>query len=86
MPIQFLTAAQRANYDRYVAEPTAVDLTRYFHLDDTDHQRLVSKRGEHNRLGFAVQLTTVRYPGRFLDDITSEAPLSHFGSKSGPLN
>jgi len=69
MPVQFLTVGQRANYGRYVAEPTEVELNRYFYLDDADHQRLSGKRSEHNRLGFAVQLTTVRYLGRFLDDI-----------------
>jgi TnpA family transposase len=74
MPVQFLTAGQRADYGRYVAEPTEVELNRYFYLDDTDHQQLSGKRGEHNRLGFAVQLTTVRYLGRFLDDTTQAPP------------
>lgn len=54
MPVHFLTARQRADYGRFIAEPAAVDLARYFYLDDVDHQRLAGKRGEHNRLGFAT--------------------------------
>jgi len=62
-----------------------VDVARYFHLDDGDLQRLASKRGAHNRLGFAVQLTTVRYLGRFLDDMT-QAPRSVLSTLSSQLD
>jgi len=75
MPVYFLTPEQRASYGRYITEPNAEDLARYFYLDDSDYQRIMSKRGEHNCLGFAVQLTSLRYLGRFLDDC-AEAPFN----------
>ena len=68
MAVSFLSAAQRDCYGRYPDVVTPDDLARCFHLSDDDHAQIMSCRGHHNRLGFALQLTTVRYLGTFLDD------------------
>ena len=58
-------------YGRFVGSVSELDLERFFSLNDDDLTIVGRRRGSANRLGFAVQLGTVRYLGGFLDDPTA---------------
>jgi hypothetical protein len=56
MPIGFLTDADRVRFPIDVA-PT--DLLTYFTLSEADLELIQAHRGDHNRLGFALQLVAL---------------------------
>jgi len=68
MPVEFLSDAEAAAYGRYTAVPSPAELDKVFFLDDEDRKLVGLRRGPHMKLGFALQLVTVRYVGLFLED------------------
>jgi hypothetical protein len=66
--VEFLTDEQAARYGSFHEVPSRAELERYFFLDDADREAVQAKRRAHNRLGFAIQLTSVRFLGRFMPD------------------
>jgi TnpA family transposase len=68
MPGQFLSKAERERLQSFPAEITPDELITFYTLS-TDDLALVRKRsGDHNRLGFALQLGTLRYLSFIPDD------------------
>lgn len=61
---------QESQYGCFTDNPTSEQLAKYFWLDDKDKELVWRHRGEHNQLGFAVQLGTVRFLGTFLSTPT----------------
>jgi TnpA family transposase len=73
MPGRFLTDAERERLRRFPTEVPSEDLVDYFTLSDRDQVQVRRQRGSANRLGFALQLCTLRYLG-FVPDPLCPVP------------
>ena len=69
-----MTLSASEPQDRLPPEIAEDILRKYFLLTDADLSEVEQCRGSVNRLGFAVQLCTLRWRGYFLPD-TSDLPL-----------
>ena len=79
MPIGFLTEAERERLSRFPDEIPYDDLSAYFTLSDNDIQEIQRQRGDHNRLGFTLQLCALRYLGFAPNDMSTAPPAAvHF--------
>jgi len=84
MPIEFLTDEQAGKYGQFVGVPSRAQLERFFFFNDADRALTEQRRRDHNRLGFGVQLGTVRFLGVFLSD-PLDVPEEVLGYVAGQL-
>jgi hypothetical protein len=70
MPIHIFTEAERAKLDTFPEEITRDDLITFFTLTKADQQQLPRSSTPHNRLGFALQLCTLRFMGFVPEELT----------------
>lgn len=83
--MEFLSDQEAAAFGRYGDSVSRADLERFFYLDDRDRELVAGLRGDHNRLGFSVQLATCRYIGRFLADPLDGVPTEAIDFLAGQL-
>jgi Domain of unknown function (DUF4158) len=74
VPVEFLSEGQVARFGRFVADPSPLELERFFRLNGAAWRLVASKRRDENRLGFAVQWGTVRMLGTFLGENPTAVP------------
>ncbi len=85
MPVQLFSAAERERLDRFPDTVEHDDLITFFTLSDEDKARIPVFSAAPNRLGFALQLCTLRFIG-FVPDALTIMPgpvVEHVASQLG---
>ncbi len=66
---KLLTARQRKEFTRIPENLSNRDIAHYYTLLPEDIALINQQHGQSNRLGFAVQLCVLRFPGRALTEV-----------------
>ena len=82
--VEFLTDDEAAAYGRYAEDPSQANLERVLFLDDENPNLVNQHRGQHMKVGFALQLVTVRWLGTFPDSL-AEVPAAALEFVAGQL-
>jgi len=69
-----LTPEQRAQFVRIPSDLSDRDIARFYTFTPDDLAVIKQRRRSHNRLGFAVQLAVLRFPGRTITDLPAIPP------------
>jgi hypothetical protein len=71
VPVRLFTDAERERLNRFPRDLSPADLLAFFTLSDDELELIGDRRGDHNRLGFGLQLNTLPYLGFVPDDLSS---------------
>jgi len=72
---EILTKEQRLEYTRIAGDLSEEEVSVYYTLSSSDIEVINRHRRDYNRLGFALQLCVLRYPGWPLS-IVKDIPLN----------
>ena len=71
MPGSFLSETERERLNQFPSLIPDEDLITFFTLSASDIIEVEKQRGDHNRLGFSLQICTLRYLGFLPQDLNS---------------
>ncbi len=91
MPVSFLSAAERRQFNSFPADLSPPDLIAFFTLSETDLGQVPKTTTPPNRLGFALRILLLRFLGFHLPDLTTvpvtviEYVSSQIGTAAAPI-
>ncbi len=85
MPVQIFTNAERERLNSFPLGIQHQDMVAFFTLSEADKNRIPVYSAAHNRLGYALQLCTLRYMG-FIPDDLQKAPSAVIDYIAGQLH
>ncbi len=74
MPVDFLSTAERDRWQHFPDVIPHEDLIAFFWLSEEESREVHRQREPQNRLGYALQLCTLRYLGFVPDDLQATPP------------